>query len=148
MRFVIDTNRIIAALIKDSMNRKVLFDDAFEFFTPQETLNEIHKYKDYIIEKAKCTDEEFEDLYQKVILKIHVIDIDTFKQELDGAEQIMKKIDIKDKWFIAVGLALHLDGIWTEDKHFACKSAIITYSTESLHDIARKNNIYNSKKED
>ena len=38
MKIVIDTNRIIAALIKDGVSRKILFDKRFEFVTPDYSL--------------------------------------------------------------------------------------------------------------
>nr|MDO8087916.1 PIN domain-containing protein [Candidatus Sigynarchaeum springense] len=132
MKLVIDTNRIIAALIKDSTNRKVLFCDLFDFYTPQETLNEIRKYKEVIIKKAKITSDEYELLFQQIILRIHVVDIDAMMPKLEEAGLLMKDIDPKDKWFIAVGMALDLDGIWTEDKHFSKQATLKPLATKSL----------------
>ncbi len=34
MKITVDTNRIIAALVKDSTTRAILFDDNFKFVTP------------------------------------------------------------------------------------------------------------------
>ena len=47
----------------------------------------------------------------------------------------MKNVDVKDAPFIAVGMALNLDGIWTEDKHFYKQTAIRVYSTKELEGI-------------
>ena len=53
MRLVIDTNRIIASLIKDSTSRKIIKSGKIEFITVGFGEKEIAKYKWYILEKAK-----------------------------------------------------------------------------------------------
>ncbi|NMC05830.1 MAG: hypothetical protein GYA24_11490 [Candidatus Lokiarchaeota archaeon] len=135
MKLVVDTNRIIAALLKDSANRKVLFSVKFDFFTPQETLSEIRKYKDYIIKKAKIGEDDFDKLFDQIVLKIHIVDLETMRPKLEEAESVMKSIDIKDKWFLAVGMALELDGIWTEDNHFFRQQVLKPFTTKALLDL-------------
>jgi predicted nucleic acid-binding protein len=138
MKLVIDTNRIIAALIKDSANRKVLFSDIFILFTPQESLNEIRKYKDYILKKAKMDEADFDKLFNQIVLKVSIVDFEKIRPELEQAERVMKSIDIKDKWFLAVGMALHLDGIWTEDKHFSQQKTLKPFTTKMMLDLIPK----------
>lgn len=41
MRVVIDTNRIIAALIKEGISRKIIFNRNFEFVAPDYAIEEI-----------------------------------------------------------------------------------------------------------
>lgn len=135
MKLVIDTNRIIAALIKDSANRKILFSDIFSFFTPQESLNEIRKYKDYIIRKAKISELDFNKLFDQIVLRVNIVDLEKIKPELEEAERMMKGVDIKDKWFLAVGMALHLDRIWTEDKHFSHQKTLKPFTTKMMLDL-------------
>ncbi len=50
MKNVVDTNRIIAALVKDSTTRSILFDKNFEFITPDYTIAEINGCKNDILE--------------------------------------------------------------------------------------------------
>ena len=45
MKILVDTNRIISALVKDSTSRSILFDDYFAFVTPDYTIIEINKHK-------------------------------------------------------------------------------------------------------
>ena len=52
MKIVVDTNRIIAALIKDGTTRKILFHKGFEFVTPDFNLTEIYKHKLELLEKT------------------------------------------------------------------------------------------------
>ena len=60
MKLVVDSNIIIAALIKDGTTRSILLDDFFEFVTPDHTIDDIEKYKKEIEKKAKLTDDKFE----------------------------------------------------------------------------------------
>jgi predicted nucleic acid-binding protein len=136
MKLVVDTNRIIAALIKDSANRKVLFSDVFDFLTPQEALNEVRKYKDYIIKKAKMDETKFDRLFTQIVLMVNIVDYEKMRPELEEAERVMKSFDIKDKWFLAVGMALHLDGIWTEDKHFSHQKTLKPFTTKMMLELA------------
>ncbi len=57
MNFVIDGNRVIAGLIKDSITRSIIFDSFFEFVAPDFILTEIRKYEKEIIKKADITKE-------------------------------------------------------------------------------------------
>jgi hypothetical protein len=48
MRLVVDTNRIIAALAKDSTSRKILFSDEIDFLTKSPTTT----YNSWLVKKA------------------------------------------------------------------------------------------------
>lgn len=49
MKVVIDSNRVIAALIKDSTTRLILNDENFEFVTPDFTITEVEEHKEEIL---------------------------------------------------------------------------------------------------
>ena len=49
MKIIIDCNRVIGALIKESTTREILFDRNFEFFAPEYIKSEIEKYRKEII---------------------------------------------------------------------------------------------------
>jgi predicted nucleic acid-binding protein len=46
--------------------------------------------------------------------------------------EIMGPFDENDAPFLAVGLALGIDGIWTEDRHFLRQDLLKVYSTGDL----------------
>ena len=52
MKIVIDTNMIIAALVKDSKAREVIMSNKFGFVSPDFVLEEVNKYKDEICKKS------------------------------------------------------------------------------------------------
>ena len=44
MRIILDTNILLAALIKDSLTRKIIIKSGWKFFYPLVALGEIKKY--------------------------------------------------------------------------------------------------------
>ena len=58
MKIVVDTNRLIAALIKDGASRKILRNPTHEFFTPAFAFEEIWEHKDEIARKAGLNEQE------------------------------------------------------------------------------------------
>ena len=53
MKLVIDSNSIIASLIKDGLSRRIIVSPAIQFIAPDHTLKEISNYKKMICKKAK-----------------------------------------------------------------------------------------------
>ncbi len=73
MKIVIDANRIIAAIIKDSTTRKILFDRDLEFIAPEYMISEIYKYRAEIQKKAKLTEQEFEVVLALIFENITIV---------------------------------------------------------------------------
>ncbi len=59
MRLVIDSNRVMAALLKNSLTREILLDSRFEFYSPDYLLTELRKHKNYPLGKAKMNTKQF-----------------------------------------------------------------------------------------
>ena len=118
MKLVVDTNRIIAGLIRDSTSRRILLSDKFEFLTVGVTKSEIEEHKQEIIDKAKVTGEEFNKIFSLLFSKIFVISDVTIEAKMEEAKQIMDDIDPDDTPFIALALSVENDGVWNDDKHF------------------------------
>jgi predicted nucleic acid-binding protein len=51
---------------------------------------------------------------------------------MTDAIEIMKDIDPKDAPFLAVGMAIRADGIWTEDRHFESQNVLRVFTTKDL----------------
>ncbi len=138
MKLVIDSNRLFAAFIKKSVSRAILLSKKFEFYAPFEILDEFEKYKDYLIKKSKTDLITFESLYISLLEPIYLVSFEKYEKELESAIKIMYDIDIKDAPFIAIGLALELDGIWSDDEHFSKQNEIEKYSTSDLWELLEK----------
>ena len=139
MKVVIDSNRVIAALIKDSTTRNILFDNKFEFMAPDTIIMEINKYKATIIEKAGITEEEFDVLLSLIFEHISIVSQNEY---VDSLEKFKKDIkDPKDVCYMAVCTSVNAEGIWTHDPHFKEQKNVKMFTNIDLLNSSRKKNI-------
>ena len=132
MKLVVDSNRIIAALIKEGPTRKILCNAEFEFLTLDYVIEEVKKYQKYILEKSNMTEEQFDLLFMLVMDNIHIVPEQDVKKCMPEAINIMKHIDLDDAPIMACALAIRNDGVWTEDKDFERQKRIKVWSTQDL----------------
>jgi predicted nucleic acid-binding protein len=130
MKLVIDTNRIIASLIKNSLSRRIINHPFLEFITPDYTLQELSEYEEMIRKKTKLTKEEFNLLFSLLFEKIEIIPKEEYKDFIDEAKTLIDDID--DIPFIALSLAIKVDGIWTDDAHFKTQKQFTVFRTKEL----------------
>ena len=70
MRLVLDTNILIAALIKDSLTREILLFPGFEFLLPEYALEEIAKHRTKIARRARLKQDEIKLLLSVLLFRI------------------------------------------------------------------------------
>ena len=129
MKLVVDTNIVIAALLKDGLTRKIIFERKYILYTPAYTLSEIEKYKGHICAKAHITLEEYEEIIQGLFHYIHIISAKIYSLQLVAMEKQIS--DIKDMPFLALADAINAT-IWSDDKHFKEQKIIKVYTTKEL----------------
>ncbi len=134
MRIVIDSNRVIASLIKDGLARTIISSRNITFYSPQYVLGEVEKYLPYIIEKSKMNRENIELLFALFSENIETVADEDINRKMPEAKEIMKNIDIKDAPIMACALATRNQGIWTEDKHFEKQDRIRMWKSVELLD--------------
>ena len=132
MRFVVDTNRIIASLVRDSASRKILLSEKFEFLTVGVARSEIEEHRKELLEKAKLTDKQLDTILAMLFKRIFVVSDVVIEKKIRQAKKIMDTIDPSDTPFIAVALAMENDSIWSDDKHFSKQKRIKVWKTKDL----------------
>ncbi len=132
MILIANTNRIIAALIKDSISRKVIYSDKFLLLTPKFALEELKGNKSELLEKTKLGESAFENLLSLIMNNLYVVDDSIIRYKFEKARRIMDKIDKDDTPFIALALSVSNDGIWTDDKHFQRQNKVRVWRTSDL----------------
>lgn len=115
MKIVIDANRIIAALVKQSTTRDILFDEAFEFVTPDHSLSEIDEHREELQQKAKLTKEEFDVLLALLFERITILPKSAYADFTDECKEAIEDAD--DVPYLAACLASKSLGIWSHDPH-------------------------------
>ena len=132
MRLVIDTNRIIAALIKDSVTRRLILLSGIRFVTVGLALKEINKYRREIMEKTGNSEEELNMILSLLFKKIEIVDDIAIESKMQQARRIMDKIDKDDTKFVALALATENNGIWSDDRHFRMQNTLMVFTTKDL----------------
>ncbi len=138
MILIVDSNRVIAALMRDSSTRKVIMCPYFQFYAPDLLLHEIKKHKDIILEKSGLSDYEFHTVLNEIFDRITIVPRRDIAKHITVAHQIIGHEDPNDVPFVALALTIPNDGIWTEDKHFRNQSKIKIWSTNQLLGIIKK----------
>ena len=132
LRLIVDTNRIIAALLRDSYSRKILSSGRFEFLVPKLVYHEITANKQDLLSKSELSEERFNAALSSLMSRTTVVDEQDYFLKLPEAMQIMGKIDPKDATFIALALSIPNNGIWTEDRHFEKQDVVRVWKTAEL----------------
>ena len=122
MKLVIDTNIIISALIRKGITRKMLLFPGLKLVTPELTFKEIENHIDLIAAKSKLSKDNILRILDILRKNIKTIPESHWWNHYNQAENIIGKKDPKDVPFIAVALALTVDGIWSNDRDFESQS--------------------------
>ena len=132
MRFVVDTNIIFSALIKDSITRKILLSTKFEFFTPEYVFIEIQNHSEEIMERCDLDQNDFKLMIDTLMTDIMVVSTDDFREFVQKAYDIMKDIDEDDTSFLALAMMIEGKGIWSNDPHFDKQNEINVWKTKDM----------------
>ncbi len=133
MKFVIDSNVLISALISDSITREMILEMDVELYSPDFLESEIKKHKDLIKEKSSLSSTELDSLLTILLENIFVAAEEIYKDKINMADEAIGDIDKKDVPFLAV--ALEIDAaIWSDDKHFEEQDKIEVWKTKDMVD--------------
>jgi len=132
MILIIDSNRLIAGLLKDSVARRIILHRDLRFYAPDFIICEIQKHRKYLAYKIKQSEDQIDVIMYSLLENITLIPYEEFESQMDAAEKIMRDIDPKDASFLAVGMTVRADGIWTEDGHFLGQNILPVYTTKDL----------------
>jgi predicted nucleic acid-binding protein len=134
MNIVIDTNIIMAALIRESSTRNLIINSGFTFLLPDFELIEIEKHKNEILSKSGLTESEFYEVFENLIRYVKIIRIQDIIDFRDEAKEIMDDIDSNDTPFIATALRYKAP-IWSNDMHFKEQNRVRILTTRDIIDF-------------
>jgi predicted nucleic acid-binding protein len=132
MIIVIDSNIVFAALLKDSITRRILVNPLLRFYAPDAMLTEIHKHKNMLVSKSGLSGSDFELLLQLITEKIEVIGKESYKTYLKDAKKLLGDEHLGDVPFLALAMAVENDGIWSEDKDFEKQNLVKVWKTTDI----------------
>ena len=132
MKVVIDTNVLMAALLKNSIVRVILNFADVDFYIPEKGIEEVRKYSEELCLKGGFTHEEFENLLSYNLENIRTISHEELKGYMGKAEKIIGNVDIKDAVFVAAALTISADGIWSFDNDFKKQNIIKIFDSSDF----------------
>ena len=132
MKIVVDSNTFIAALLKDSLSRKILFSKKIDFYSILAIRMDVRKYEHLLMEKSGLNSSDFDAVFNLLVSKVNFVEEDILVKFIKQAKTIMDKIDPGDSPFIAAVFAINADGVWSEDKHFESQNAVKVFKTKDL----------------
>ncbi|MBU2100161.1 hypothetical protein KKG83_03690 [Candidatus Micrarchaeota archaeon] len=135
MKLVVDSNRIFAALIKDSVSREILESPKFKFIGVHFSETEVKKYEKIILRKAGLSRKDYQKLFDLLFSRILLLDEQGLKENFfNEAFKVTQKIDESDTLFLALALQENC-GIWSDDKHFKQQNKVKVYTTKQLIEL-------------
>lgn len=132
VNLVVDANIIIAAMVRDSVARRLLLTLPFKFYCTDFVFEEINKHLALICRKNSLSIEENERFLKILSKYVKTVGYKLYCERLSEAEKIIGSIDEKDTLYIALAISLNADGIWTEDRHFLKQDKIKVWKTGDL----------------
>ncbi len=139
MRLVLDTNILIAALIKDSVTRRILLLPDLEFLLPAFALDELAKHRGKIVRFARLKGDELDLLLTLLLMSVTIVPFERIAPYLPEADTLIGAIDPDDVPFVALALAEDHDGIWSNDRAFESLPGIQCWTTARLKTHLRLN---------
>lgn len=136
MRVVVDSNRVMAALIGQTTTLDLLFSDNLDLYAPKIIVDEISRHKAHIIRKSGIRESAIDELLGIIFSKMNILGADKYQDAMSLALELVGKSDEADTPYVA--LALKLDcGIWTHDKHFFKQDKVPVYTNKTLASLLK-----------
>jgi len=131
MKYVVDANIILSALISDSMTRRLLVELEDDLLTPAYVHDEIGKYTGMVSEKSGLAQTEVEDLIEILFKRIDVVPRSEVLGSLQETARIMRDVDPDDAVYLAAALERDAQ-LWSDDGHYENQEVVPVATTSDI----------------
>ena len=136
MQLVLDTNILVASLLRKGPTRSVLFSKEFELFSPDNIAAEVMRNKEEFKRKSSTNEKDFLDSLELTLENIAVVPIEEYAGLRKKALSLCPEKH-KDDWpFIALALRLNCS-LWSNDSALKKQPEVKVYSTAELLQILK-----------
>jgi predicted nucleic acid-binding protein len=132
LKFVLDTNIFLKALIRDSVVRGIILGSNHEFLIPAYLVDETRKHQDEVERKSGLSEKEIESVMDALLAKVQIIPAGTVLSRWKEADEAMREVDAKDTPFVAAALGVNCDGIWSDDRHLKRQNKVKVWTTKDV----------------
>lgn len=136
LELTVDTNIVVAAMLKAGTTCNLLFDKNLKLFSPSHVLFEIENHADEFIAKSGLTREQLFKTVESISSRIGIISFEDYSQK--ATESITISPDPDDWPFFAAALCKNRP-LWSNDAKLKAQNKVTVYSTsEVLELLAQK----------
>jgi predicted nucleic acid-binding protein len=132
MILVIDSNILLAGLIKNSTVRKIIVESGWEFPYPEMSFHEVQKYKYLVLEKSGMSEKEYAELLNHLLKHITLVPEEQIKPKIEEADKLLGKVDPDDVVFLATAFSIENSKIWSDDPHLEKQNKIGVFKTKHI----------------
>lgn len=129
MELVIDTNILVAAIMKNSLTRNLVLSDSFTLWCPQRSRFEVLKYYDEYLRRSGLNPPEFDMVVDLVFSAVNIIPFR--KYSLFEKQASLFCPDPFDWPFFAVALYKQCP-IWSNERRLKGQKVIPVYNTADV----------------
>ena len=135
MKFIIDSNILLSALIKDSTTRKVIVKSGWDFYYPEMSFHEVRKYKELVLKKSGMSEKDYNKLLECILRHIIIVPDEIIINELEEAKNVIAHIDPGDVVFVATKLSILDSIIWSDDSDFDKQVKVKVLKSEQVIEL-------------
>ena len=132
MKLVADSNVLFTYFWKNSIARELFLNQDLELFSPQYSLNEIKKYSNEIIKKAKISKKELTVALMELKTLVAFASLSEYSSFLKKAAELSP--DKNDVDFVALSLKLNC-AVWSNDKELAKGKGFKVLNTREIIEL-------------
>jgi len=126
---VVDANVLFSALIKDSVTRRLFFEERLETYAPEYLFEEFAEHRGEIIQKAHRSEADFWEVMGILKSRISVVPLPEFERFMEKAQGVSPDKD--DAVYFAVAFAIK-GAIWSNDRNLKGQKAVRVLNTEEI----------------
>ena len=135
MKLVVDTNVVVAAILKSGLTRELFFTRGLFLYSPDKLKIELLKYREEFMQKSGLTESEFNSVAELVLDRVKIVPIEEYEVYAYEAKRISP--DDGDWEFFAVALCKSC-ALWSSEKKLKDQQRVSVYSTLDLLDLLRR----------
>jgi predicted nucleic acid-binding protein len=130
--YVIDSNVLFSALIKDSLSRRLIIESEVPLLFPEYIFVEFERHQDLLLRKSNLSRSAFDALVSILVSNVSIVPHEAIEAYLPQAHRIIDAIDPDDAIFIACVLAHPGSMLWSDDARLKLQSEVKVVSTSEI----------------
>ncbi len=132
MHIILDTNILLAALIRDSRTRQLILTLPAKLLLPSFVFEELEQHVAEVLSKSSLLPENLIQVLRILLSRIEIVPDRLLASYMPEARELARELDEKDAFLFACALAFPGSVIWSNDRKLKQQNRIQVLTTEEL----------------